>query len=659
MKHVIFLRLAFFAASLASLRLPAQPLPVDLLGNWQDDALVTVPWLDGRYNEVWGIAVNGREFAVLGSTAGMHFIDVTDPTDPQEVALVPGSSAGPIVAHRDFKEFGGYLYCVADEGSAAKLQVIDIQNLPDGVNQVYASNDFVTTAHNLFIDTSAARLYLVGAQNKTVVLDISDPTAPGLLAFFPNFGFSLPYVHDAHIDNHIGFMNCGSDGLWVVDFSNPNSPVLLGTMTNYPGAGYNHSGWPTADGNHYILCDETHGSPVKVVDIQDFSDMNVVATMDAGSAAPTQIPHNALVRENLLFVSYYYDGLQVYDITNPLVPQRIAFYDTYDGPDANFYAGAWGVYPYLPSGNILVSDIQTGLWVFAPVIAPPNLQLVPETSALAACVGEELSFGLTIGSGFLPTGVLLSVEGTDLPFTAVLPADPVPPGTAVTLTLTDLASTGFLPQSFLLKADDGQQVGTVGMTLLVGQVPDPPDLLSPADQAQDVPLLPQLDWAPVPFAQAYKLQIATDPTDFSASFAFGAVTADDAFTLSAPLAPDREYYWRIVAQNTCGTDTSGVFAFRTEAANAVGTIGGGSEGGLFPNPVRSGEPLQVRLPAGLSGRLTATLCNSAGQPCWRQELLPTAGLLSVQLPALPAGHYRWSLSDAEGPVSVESLVIIR
>ena len=26
--------------------------------------------------------------------------------------------------------------------------------------------------------------------------------------------------------------------------------------------------------------------------------------------------------------------------------------------------GAWGVYPFLPSGNLLVSDMQTGLYVF-------------------------------------------------------------------------------------------------------------------------------------------------------------------------------------------------------------------------------------------------------------------------------------------------------
>jgi len=37
--------------------------------------------------------------------------------------------------------------------------------------------------------------------------------------------------------------------------------------------------------------------------------------------------------------------------------------DTYTGPDQQYYKGAWGVYPLLPSGNILVSDMQSGLFI--------------------------------------------------------------------------------------------------------------------------------------------------------------------------------------------------------------------------------------------------------------------------------------------------------
>ena len=43
---------------------------------------------------------------------------------------------------------------------------------------------------------------------------------------------------------------------------------------------------------------------------------------------------------------------------------RVAEFDTSNEPDARSFKGAWGVYPFLPSGNILVADMQEGLFVF-------------------------------------------------------------------------------------------------------------------------------------------------------------------------------------------------------------------------------------------------------------------------------------------------------
>ena len=59
----------------------------NLLGTWSDPNLVGSAFYNNIYNEIWGLAVNGHEYAVLGSTAGTHFIDVTDPTQPFEARL--------------------------------------------------------------------------------------------------------------------------------------------------------------------------------------------------------------------------------------------------------------------------------------------------------------------------------------------------------------------------------------------------------------------------------------------------------------------------------------------------------------------------------------------------------------------------------------------
>ena len=74
--------------------------------------------------------------------------------------------------------------------------------------------------------------------------------------------------------------------------------------------------------------------------------------------------HNGIIKDDLLYIAYYHDGLRVFDISNPSNPIQVNSYDTYLPNNHISYRGAWGVYPYLSSGNILVSDMQSGLYVF-------------------------------------------------------------------------------------------------------------------------------------------------------------------------------------------------------------------------------------------------------------------------------------------------------
>lgn len=345
--------------------------PSTLLGRWKNDSLPGSNLYDNHYNEIWGLALNGREYAVIGSTLGTHFIDVTRPQDAEEVAFVAGASSGANIIHRDYHNFGCYLYAVSDEGSGS-LQIIDISGLPDTVQVVYDDDTFFGRSHNIFIDTSAAILYACyarGGESITTplkLLDISDPTRPRELATYNNFGSgTVSHVHDCYVQEGIAFLNLGFDGMAIVDFSNPLEPVNLSTLTDYVFSGYNHSGWATEDLNYYYLGDESHGFPLKVLDVSDLTEIKVLRSFDAESPAELSIPHNQIIACDYLYVSYYYDGLQVYDISDPATPKRIAYYTTSSREHRKSYEGAWGVYPFLPSGNILVSDMQEGLFVLS------------------------------------------------------------------------------------------------------------------------------------------------------------------------------------------------------------------------------------------------------------------------------------------------------
>ena len=335
----------------------------NLLYNWQEPSLVGSSSYDNTYNECWGMVVNDREIAIIGSTAGTHFFDVTDPANSAEVAFVAGGNAGGGVVHRDFHDFQGYLYVVCDEGNSSTLQIIDVSNLPISVNTVYDSNNLITKSHNIYIDTATAKLYACASNSAMDVYNLNTPTNPILIYSYNAVG----NVHDAFVRNDTAFLNCGNQGLRVMDFSMVDTigdqPTQLATFTSYTDAGYNHSGWLNDDGTVYIMQDENHGYDVKILDVSDLSNISVSATFNSGVDSQS-MAHNGIIKGDLAYIPYYHDGLRVFDISDPSNPVQTWKYDTYIPNNHTSYKGAWGVYPYLPSGNIIVSDMQTGLYLF-------------------------------------------------------------------------------------------------------------------------------------------------------------------------------------------------------------------------------------------------------------------------------------------------------
>ncbi|MEO8589037.1 MAG: choice-of-anchor B family protein [Flavobacteriales bacterium] len=362
-------------------------LNVRKLFHWDDPTIpIGAEVYQDQYNDVWGYAANGREYAFLGSSLGVHVFDVTEPASSVLVDYVPGRFSGPGVVHRDFKTYAGFLYAVCDEGPSS-LQVIDLHYLPDSVHVVYDSDQLLIRAHDIQLDTVNARLYTCGGTTEFSIYSLADPTQPTRLsdceADISWWGDEVGYVHDCFVRDNIVWTN-DADGMHVVDFTDVVDPQLLGSLTSYPDQGYNHSGWMNGDGTLYVMADETHGSPLKFVDPTDLSDLHVISTVSSG-VDPTSIVHNPFFTGDLVHVAYYYDGYWLWDTSDPLQPALLGYYDTCLEPNTDGYNGAWGTYPFLPSGHILVSDMQTGLWVLdigqatglAPHATVPAFRIAP------------------------------------------------------------------------------------------------------------------------------------------------------------------------------------------------------------------------------------------------------------------------------------------
>jgi len=379
------------------------------LDNWQDNSLIANS-SENRYSDCVGYKINGKEYASIGSTEGIHFFEISNENKLNEIDFIQGGLSATSVYTRDLKVYGNYLYAVCDEGGG--MQIIDLSYLPDSANLISTNDSTFAQVHNLFFDTDNALMYACdvtqtfASSTQTYpmqVYSVANPLSPTLLYSGPT---GISDVHDAFVKNNIAYLNCGFDGVRVYDFSNPSSPVLLQNINIYPNQGFNHQGWLTPNGQTYIFTDETPGSRIVKCEVANDNTITI-RTRFGTNIENNSVAHNVHLTNEFAFVSYYNEGLRIFDIRYSQ-PQEIAFYDTYL-QESNFKLnGVWGVYAGFSSERIIISDRISGLYlmdfdrsIFAgnnskPFIVYPNPALTGENITIKLNDDEINSFTATI-----------------------------------------------------------------------------------------------------------------------------------------------------------------------------------------------------------------------------------------------------------------------
>jgi choice-of-anchor B domain-containing protein len=454
--HRLLLLLSLVLLSAPAFAQPALSRNVRLLCNWFDTT--NAPLISGqRFNDVWGLTHNGREYAVIGSSNGTHLIDVND---CREVTWRAGRSA--LVLHRDFQTFGKYLYAVADEGPAT-LQIFDYSYLPDSLHLVYESDpDEFSRSHNIFIDTAMAKLYCASFTNNTTghdymrVYSLQRPDLPVLITRYNEYGD----VHDVYVRNDTAYCSSSFFGYLINRFNVPGAPYeTIGGLLSYPYQGFNHSSWISNNGIG-VMADETYGSPVKVIDTRIIVDPKVLATFSPRGTDSTSVAHNPFMLGNFAFVSYYQDGVHIYDLTDPRNPRQTGFYDTYPAPSTKKFAGAWGCYPFLPSRKLLVSDMQSGLHVL-DAEAALGIRSIPAQKASLEIHPNPADKAISIS---FPAGVagLVNIALYDVVGSRVLASSMPAANGVISLPLPAQLKAG----TYMLRAEAGRQVFTGRFTKL-------------------------------------------------------------------------------------------------------------------------------------------------------------------------------------------------
>jgi choice-of-anchor B domain-containing protein len=589
-------------------------------------------------NDIWGWVspATGKEYALVGCSNGTAFVDVTEPTEPIYLGLLPTHTTNSL--WRDLETYKDYVF-VGSEAGGHGLQIMDLMQLDLVTNPPV---QFVETmhyggfgnSHTINIDPVSGLLVAMGTSTFNGglhIIDINDPLSPVLVGGFADDG----YTHDGFITTYTGpdadyigktiVVACNADALTLVDITNPLDCQMIDTYS-YPELGYVHQGWFSKNNRYFMLNDELdemnlgNGTRTHMFDLLDLDNIVYMGFHEANN---TSIDHNLYTVDQFIYQSNYRSGLRVFDAVRVSDAQLspIGFFDLVPTDDNPTFAGTWSNYPYLPSGINLATSMYDGFFITRPTMvtfSEKEFALCGESQiTFDVSIQAELAFPLTFGIEGLPGVSINSITATQPGVFQVILGN-----------LNGLAA--------------GSYTGRVTMNTTFGEKYEFPIYITASSTASAAPVmvfpflgspdfifegddLLTVDWLEVPGSLNYTVQIATD-ADFN-NIVDEALVVEDTYSMSSFL-PLGLYYVRVRANTACGVspwttvDEVDVVITQVEELDSVSI-------GLYPNP-GSGfftitSDRELSLPVQLfdsTGRMLRQQWMNGKTAEWRTEDLP-------------------------------------
>jgi choice-of-anchor B domain-containing protein len=346
-------------------------------------------------NDVWGWTdpETGREYAVVGRSEGTSFVDVTDPARPIYLGQIPKTEGSRGQAWRDVKVIRDHALVVADNAGQHGMQVFDLTRLRDvdpadpPVFEVDALYTDIASAHNLVVNEETGFAYIVGMSGggrgcaSLHMVDMTDPKNPTFAGCYNDLGVGLGAAGQTHDAQCVLYQGPDPDyqgreicfafsetAISIGDVTEKAAPAILG-QAQMPNTAYIHQGWLSEDHRYLYVNDEldemsglTDATRTMIWDVTELEDPVLAGVYLAGSNATD---HNLYVHGNLMYQSNYAAGLRIVDISDPVNPREVAYFDTapFAADAPGFFDGSWSNYPFFESGNILVTSHKQGLFL--------------------------------------------------------------------------------------------------------------------------------------------------------------------------------------------------------------------------------------------------------------------------------------------------------
>ena len=341
------------------------------------DLQVFIPCTDfgaDNANDSWGWTDpdNGTEYALIGLDNGTAFLDISNPVNPIYLGKLPTHTSSSL--WRDVKVYNNYAFVVS-EANGHGIQIFDLTRLRDVANPPETFTEDAHyggfgSAHNIVINEETGYAYGVGADYSggAHFVNIQNPLNPIGEGGYSGSG----YTHDAQVVVYDGpdsdyagkeiYIGSNEDKVVIVDVTDKTNPVLISAVT-YTNDAYTHQGWFTEDLNYFILGDEidelNFGFNTRNI-VFDFTDLDNPQLSFEYSGPTSATDHNGYVDGDKFYLANYKAGMRVIDISDIANGNmtETGYFDVFINGNSAGYDGAWNVYPYFESGNILISSLK-------------------------------------------------------------------------------------------------------------------------------------------------------------------------------------------------------------------------------------------------------------------------------------------------------------
>ncbi|MEO0468830.1 MAG: T9SS type A sorting domain-containing protein [Bacteroidota bacterium] len=263
------------------------------------------------------------------------------------------------------------------------------------------------------------------------------------------------------------------------------------------------------------------------------------------------------------------------------------------------------------------------------------------SDSIQVCAGDDAAFDVLIGDAFAGNATV-AVTASGVPAGASLNFNPVlgSPNSVVAGNITGLNTAG--TYNIDITALNNIASRTQSLVIEVASPPVAASLINPTNNTVNLGPQPSLNWLGNGGNDPFTIEVALDD-QFSNIVQTTSVSSLNTWTPDS-LDFGQRYYWRVVVQNACGTETSETWTFGTGFRVGIGDLLNGDIK-LYPNPGKDIFNLEMEQP--LSADAQVQLVSLDGKVIYQNRLTAGSSRYEIDLRQQASGLYLLRLSTGD------------